>query len=949
MRVTLMSIAAALTALLLSSPVPAQVTVMPGESIQAAVDAAAPGATILVEAGRYNETVNLRGKALTLRSLRGPHVTFIDGEGLDNVVLRCVSGETSATLIEGFTITNGAGAPEYTSRRAGGLLVRCSSPTIRNCTFEANATSDFGGGAYVIGETVDFTPCAAGATFENCRFVHNQAGRGAGLSTYAADVAVSGCAFLGNTAGSEGGGLRVNGGNLTIITCEFVGNTANRGGAVFMANTSPEPASATIVNCTITSNVGRIARGGIQVDLPLTMTNSILSGNTPPEIYHFVTPAVTHCLIEGGFAGTGNFDADPIFRRAPSPGADNLWGTADDDFGDLRLAAASPCLDRADGTAALLAGAVSDMHGCPRDVNDPGAPDGGTGLSLTIDLGAHERRAPITVSSVGGDFPTIQAAINAAEPCDEIIVGPGTYNEAINFLGKALTVRGGGTRDQTVLSGAGLTTSIVQFVNAETTESRLENVTITGSRGLCEAGGVRIVDASPTLVNCRITDNQTRCPEADNWGAGIFIDGGAPSIIGCEIDSNIVGFGDGIGATFGAGVYAEEAAVTVIATTIRDNTTDNFWDNFDQGGGLCHFGPYLVLEGCQVLRNRIDSNGPNQGGGVYSDADQLTVTNSIFIDNFAGENSGAFGGGLCHTGAFGYVLDCEFTGNHVGSLGGGEGVGGGLYIENGVVEHTSFTGNTATLTPTGSGGGMAMRTGEVKQCYFEANVAFGPGAGGGLVVYDEVNIAHTVFRENQSGGIGGGLAVDHGTATVEECTFDYNAGIDYFGGGGIGGVESQINIRSSFFHENDAGEGGAFYLINSPTQIASSHFFSNAAARGGAIYNSGSSVAIDESTFTENVGCGGALWTDTTASIQGSTFSLNFPNHIQGPFVDGGGNTGLPYADLDQSGAVNVFDLLAYLNLWFDNGGQLESLLAYLNCWFSGDPAACPGSPGACE
>src|SRR5690606_1371692 len=133
------------------------------------------------------------------------------------------------------------------------------------------------------------------------------------------------------------------------------------------------------------------------------------------------------------------------------------WGTTDDDFGDLRLQAGSPCLDRADSAATAAAGAPTDAHGCPRDVNDPGTPDGGTGASPTIDLGAHERRTPITVNNT-----SIQTAINAAEPCDEIILRAGTYNEPINFLGKSITVRGESTPDQTILSGAGLSTSIVR-------------------------------------------------------------------------------------------------------------------------------------------------------------------------------------------------------------------------------------------------------------------------------------------------------------------------------------------------------------------------------------------------------------------------------------------------------------------------------------------------------
>ena len=42
---------------------------------------------------------------------------------------------------------------------------------------------------------------------------------------------------------------------------------------------------------------------------------------------------------------------------------------------------------------------------------------------------------------VPNDFGTIQAAINAAGDGDVVVVAPGNYNEAINFIGKAITVQ----------------------------------------------------------------------------------------------------------------------------------------------------------------------------------------------------------------------------------------------------------------------------------------------------------------------------------------------------------------------------------------------------------------------------------------------------------------------------------------------------------------------------
>ncbi len=47
--------------------------------------------------------------------------------------------------------------------------------------------------------------------------------------------------------------------------------------------------------------------------------------------------------------------------------------------------------------------------------------------------------APAAVLHVPAEYPTIQAALNAAANTgDEILVAPGTYREAINYHGKAV-------------------------------------------------------------------------------------------------------------------------------------------------------------------------------------------------------------------------------------------------------------------------------------------------------------------------------------------------------------------------------------------------------------------------------------------------------------------------------------------------------------------------------
>ena len=66
-----------------------------------------------------------------------------------------------------------------------------------------------------------------------------------------------------------------------------------------------------------------------------------------------------------------------------------MWGTDDDDCGDLRLAAGSPCIDAGDN-ADVPSWIVTDLDGEPRFQDDPRVRDTGDGPAPVVDMGAFE-------------------------------------------------------------------------------------------------------------------------------------------------------------------------------------------------------------------------------------------------------------------------------------------------------------------------------------------------------------------------------------------------------------------------------------------------------------------------------------------------------------------------------------------------------------------------------
>ena len=310
----------------------------PFATIQKGINVASPGTTVIVREGTYrgpgNTDIDFRGKAVTLQSETGPENCIIDCNTPDTQHHRAfdfTAGERRATIIDGFTITNGH------AYYGGAAICEWADPTFIHCIFR-NCTAEYGGAIYLFGSSSAFTNCI----------------------------------FSGNSAGYRSAALAAEYSDATLLNCTFSGNHVRNIGRAIYATAGSWPHTIKLTNCILWNQI-----------FPIFWPEIDSSGNAAVE--------VTYSNVRGGYAGVGNIDSDPCFvspgywAHKDDPNL-HVWPNDPNALwiqGDYHLLLDSPCIDTGDPNYVAQPN-DTDSYGNPRIA------DGNADCIAVVDMGAQE-------------------------------------------------------------------------------------------------------------------------------------------------------------------------------------------------------------------------------------------------------------------------------------------------------------------------------------------------------------------------------------------------------------------------------------------------------------------------------------------------------------------------------------------------------------------------------
>ena len=251
-------------------------------TIQAGIDAAENGDTVLVADGIYrgegNVNIDFKGKQITVKSVNGAESTTVDCErNPDTRGFIFQNNETNDSVLDGITIINGI------YEMGGGIFCDNASPTIKNCVIDRNqATADKyrapgGGGIYCLDSA---------AVISGCTITNN-------IARYGAGVFFEGCLLKDDDLAEEPCH------DISLINCVI---SHNMGSGIFCTGTRPD-----IRDCTVSHNKGRGIVYNYAVWANKPIFNCVIEHNSAGGVSstQYCTMFIEKSIIRGNTARSG--------------------------------------------------------------------------------------------------------------------------------------------------------------------------------------------------------------------------------------------------------------------------------------------------------------------------------------------------------------------------------------------------------------------------------------------------------------------------------------------------------------------------------------------------------------------------------------------------------------------------------------------------------------------